>query len=139
MAADWPIQDALYDRLAGFAGLSALVQGVYDYLPQELADVDSEFPYVVIGQIDAEQWDTDDVLGVDSTVVVHTFSRYRGKRQAADIMRQVYLALHRYALPVTGYNLVTCEWDGLSNLMTDPDGLTRHGVQRFRVLLDEAI
>ena len=139
MAADWPIQDAIYNRLSGFAGLSALVQGVYDYLPQELADVDSEFPYVVTGELSGEPWDTDDVLGGEYRILVHTFSRYRGKREPALIMRQVYLALHRYELPVTGYNLVTCEWDQLSTLMTDPDGLTRHGVQRFRILVDEAV
>lgn len=139
MAADWEIQTALFTRLTGFAGLTAeLANGadsVFDFVPQQLADTDAEFPYLVIGDFESSEFDADDRLGYDTTVTLHTFSRYEGKRECADIMAQVYDALHRYALPVAGLNLVDCQWDGLSTIILDPDGQTRHGVQRFRILV----
>lgn len=139
MAADWAIQSAIYTRLSGFTALTALLArsgaAIYDYVPQELADTTSEFPYLVIGDIEAGEFDADDRLGHDTTVTIHVFSRYLGKKECADIMAQVYEALHRYALPVTGFSLVDCHWDGLSDIMMDPDGQTRHGVQRFRVIV----
>ena len=36
---------------------------------------------------------------------------------------------------MTGHDLVEIRID-LSNVLLDPDGLTRHGVQRFRVLTE---
>jgi hypothetical protein len=139
VAADFAIQTAIYSRLSSFAALTALLArsgaAIYDYVPQELANSDDEFPYLVIGEIEAEEFDADDRLGHDTTVTIHSFSRYRGKKECADIMAQVYEALHRYALTVTGFSLVDCHWDGLSRIILDPDGQTRHGVQRFRVIV----
>jgi len=139
VAADWVLQDAVFDRLAGFSDLTDLLangaDSVYDFVPQELTETASGFPFVVTEGIQSQEWDTDTELGSDSTVMVHTWSRYRGKREAGLVMAQVYAALHRHALAVSGYEVVLCQWDGLATLMVEPDGLTYHGVQRFRVLL----
>lgn len=137
-AFDWQIQQAVFGRLSAVTALTALLgrsSAIYDYVPQELADDDAGFPYVVIGDIESSEFDADDRQGQDSTITIHTFSRYRGKRECALIMAQVYQALHRFALTVTGINSVDCQWDGLSQVLLDPDGQTRHGVQRFRVIV----
>ena len=46
-------------------------------------------------------------------------------------------ALDRQALSLTGHNLVLLRFE-FSQAMLDPDGLTRHGVQRFRALTQAA-
>lgn len=143
MAAENPIIAAVFSRLTGYSALTALLangsSSIFDFLPQELADTDSEFPYIFLGNLSAQEFDADDRLGTDATLVVHTFSRYRGRKEAADIMAQVYNALHRYDdLTVSGYNTVDVQWAGLTQVMTDPDGLTQHGVQSFRVVVTKA-
>lgn len=138
MAAEWEIQKAIFARLAGFSALTSALSStsaIYDFLPQELADRDSEFPYVVIGDVSSQPFDADDRLGHEAFFLLHTFSRYRGKREAAEIMGHVYDALHRHELSVAGRHLVTCEWDGLGEVMREQDGLTHHAVQRFRIIV----
>lgn len=125
------LQTALYARLSGFAPLSALVQGVHDHVPQDAA-----YPYVQVGEIDSAEWDTDTSLGSDDTVTIHVWSRYRGRLQTHQIQDAIYSALHRHALAVDGAQVVTVEFEFADSLL-DPDGLTRHGVQRFRVLLNQ--
>lgn len=127
------LQEAVFHRLSTYAPLTALVAGVHDHVPQDAA-----FPYCVIGEESATQWDTDTELGFDATFNVHTWSRYRGRLQAKQIMDRVYQALHRYELPVADAHVVTVEFDFADTLL-DPDGLTRHGVQRFRVLFNQEV
>ncbi len=133
------VQSAIYSRLTGYAGLTALLaggaSGVHDFVPQD----DNAFPFVTLGDLSASEFDADDRTGADVRVVVNTWSRYRGKKEATEIMDQVYAALHRYDdLAVSGYNTVDVQWDGLTNIMRDPDGLTFHGVQTFRVTIIKA-
>ena len=125
------LQTALYDRLANFGALAALVEGVHDHVPQDAAH-----PYVQVGEIDSTEWDTDTSLGSDATVTIHVWSRYRGRLQTHEIQDAIYSALHRHALTVTGAQVVTVEFEFADSLL-DPDGLTRHGVQRFRILLNQ--
>ncbi len=125
------LQTALYARLANYAPLSALADAVYDHVPQDAA-----FPYVQVGEIDGTEWDTDTSLGSDDTVTIHVWSRYRGRLETHQIQDAIYGALHRHALAVDGAHVVTVEFEFADSLL-DPDGLTRHGVQRFRVLLNQ--
>jgi hypothetical protein len=122
------IQQAIYNRLAGIYELGATV---YDHAPQ-----DEEFPYVTIGEGTATQWDTDDSLGSEETVTIHVWSRYRGRKEVKEIQAEIYDALHRYELPVTGSHTVTVEWE-YADTFLDPDGLSRHGVQRFRITTEQ--
>lgn len=133
------VQSAIYSRLTGYAALTALLangsSGVHDHVPQD----DNAFPFVSIGNLSASEFDADDRTGANVSVTVHTWSRYRGKKEANEIMDQVYAALHRYDdLSVSGYNTVDVQWDGLTTIMRDPDGLTYHGVQTFRVTITKA-
>jgi hypothetical protein len=47
-------------------------------------------------------------------------------------MGDIYDSLHRASLTVTGYDVVGIDQE-LSETFIDADGLTRHGVQRFRI------
>ena len=127
----WELQKAIYSRLTGFAALMALADSVYDHVPQE-----ANFPYVVIGDDAYAPLDTHDTIGSDSTATVHTWSRYRGLKETKQIQREIYNALHRHSLSVTGADTTDCQFI-FGDIFLDQDGLTRHGVQQFRVMLDE--
>jgi len=139
-AADSAVQTGVYSRLVAVSAVTDLLadgaSGVYDFVPQRDTDLEAEFPYIVLGEMNAETFDADDRLGHDVTVIVHTWDRAkRGKKPTQQIMSAIYDALHRYtSLSVSGFTTVECRWDGLSEVMLDPDGLTYHGVQRFRVI-----
>jgi len=120
------LQQAVFDRLSGYPGMPT----VYDDVPKGAA-----FPYVAIGEDTHIPWDTDDSVGSESTVTLHVWSRYRGKKEAKQIQGLIYDALNRHELVVAGFVVVTLEFV-YSDVLLDPDALTRHGVQRFRALVE---
>lgn len=136
------LQKAVYERLKAFTALTDLladdprfsgsVPAVYDHVPQEAV-----FPYVVIGDDMSVDFDTDDTTGSDTEVTVHVWSQFRGRGEVKKIQREIHNALHRHDLSVDGsVTTVTAESEEARSLVDD-DGLTRHGVQDFRVLLQE--
>lgn len=127
----WELQQAVHTRLNGFAGLTALVAGVHDHVDQ-----DDAFPYVVVGDDTLVNDDTNSSDGTDNTITIHTWSQYRGKKETKLIQQEIYNALHRFQLVVASAVLVGVIFE-FGDSFIDSDGLTRHGVQRFRVILDE--
>ncbi len=119
------IQAALFEQL------STLGYPVWDHVPQA-----SEFPYIVIGDDTSNQWDTDDSVGSDSTCTIHVWSRNRGRKEVKEIMRVIYEKLHRAEFPIIGGDLIECQAEFQESFM-DADGLTRHGVIRFRLTVDQ--
>jgi len=139
VAAEFEVMKATYVRLNAFSALTALLadgaDGVRSYVPQDQANVDADFPFVVIGDLTSIPFDADDMLGFEMTVTVHCFDRARGPGSIMSIMGQVYNALNRYDLPVTGMHTVDVLWDDTAEVLLEPDGLTFHGVQRFRITI----
>lgn len=138
---NWELRDAVVDVLKAHVGLTALlaedprfagVAAVYDHVPQS-----AEFPYVTIGTVSGDEHDADDISGQDLEVTVNAFSRYRGLKEIEQIGRQVDDALHRTTPTVTNAKVVTFHRE-TSEAVLDPDGLTRHGIQRYRVILEES-
>ena len=131
------LQDAIYDALTGSSPLMAMIKGLYDSVPQPTdSGAGAEFPYVTYGEASHTDWSTDTESGDDATITIHTWSRYRGRTETKQIQGVVYDALHRVELTVTGFAFVAIDWLG-SDSFVDADGLTRHGVQTFRVLIDQ--
>jgi hypothetical protein len=102
----------------------------YDHVPQE-----SAFPYIVIGDDTSIPWDTDDSVGTEATCTIHIWSRYRGRQEVKQISGEIYESLHRAELAISGGSLVECQAEFEESFM-DSDGLTRHGVIRFRLTID---
>jgi len=135
----WALQQAIHSRFAGYADLTALLASdprfsqpaIYDHVPQNAA-----FPYVVIGETTAAPFDTDTSTGGDYTATIHCWSQYRGRKEVKEIQAELYNALHRHDLVVSGNHTVTCEWEYAETVL-DPDGLTRQGISRFRVVLEQ--
>lgn len=119
-------------QAAIFEQLQPLGFPVYDHVPQG-----SAFPYIVIGEDTSNQWDTDDSVGTDATCTIHVWSRERGKREVKLIMDAIYERLHRSEFAIVGGSLIECQGEFAESFL-DPDGLTRHGVIRFRLTVDSA-
>jgi len=113
--------------------------GVYDDVPQLPEGMPSDdFPYCVIGDDSGEAWDTDDVTGAQVTVNVHYWSRYSGMKEVKGLMKEGFDLINRATpTPPSGFRLVDCLYE-FSDVELDPDGRTRHGIQRYRLTLQEA-
>lgn len=123
------VQKALYDALTG-SPVAAMVTGIYDHVDQGTA-----FPYVVMGEDAASEWDTDTELGADSLLTIHSWSREKGRLQTKEIQEAIYTVLHRAELIIADAIFYSLDWQ-FSDSFLEPDGETRHGVMRFRLLYD---
>ena len=123
------LQQTVFNALDQSSTLQNLVTDVYDFVPESTA-----FPYVKIGEQTMVDDGTKDKKGSDFTLEVHTFSRYRGSVEIKNIMSVVYDILHESSLSVSGASLVNMRFE-FSDIIKENDGLTTHGVQRFRVFV----
>lgn len=119
------IQQAIFDEL------SELDYPVYDHVPQV-----SAFPYIVIGDDTSIAFDTDESVGSESTLTIHVWSQYRGKMQVKEILQEIYDKLNRADIAVSGCHLVECVAE-FQETYLESDGLTRHGVIRFRLIVED--
>ena len=123
------LQQTVFNALDQSSTLQNLVTDVYDFVPESTA-----FPYVKIGEQTMVDDGTKDKKGSDFTIEVHTFSRYRGSVEIKNIMSVVYDILHESSLSVSGASLVNMRFE-FSDIIKENDGLTTHGLQRFRVFV----
>ena len=102
---------------------------VFDDVPENTA-----YPYVVIGEETTSNNGTKTKDGLEHTLTIHAWSQYRGRREIKEIMKSVYENLHNTAISVTGASLVNIRQE-FSTTLAETDGITRHGVMRFRVII----
>jgi plastocyanin/RNA-binding protein YhbY len=102
---------------------------VFDDVPENTA-----YPYVVIGEETTSNSGTKTKDGVEHTLTIHVWSQYRGRREIKEIMQSVYEKLHNTAISVIGASLINIRQE-FSTTLTETDGITRHGVMRFRVII----
>lgn len=148
MGASLSLQQAILNLLRANAPLAALLApsslpgsptypAIYDIPPQQQISEDpSKFPYVVIGDDTAAEFDTDDRNGQETTVTLHVWSRYRGKKEVKQIIDALYTALHTLQLSIQGQHTVFCYWE-FAESVPEPDVLLQHGVTRFRIVTQE--
>ncbi len=129
MTADsqWPFQVAVRTALLADATLTAIVgTRVFDHTPQ-----DTDFPYVVMGESSGSEFDTKSEEGMEQTIMIHSWSRYRGLKETKDIIAAIIDVLDKAALLVSGHTLVDLRFE-FSDTIPQDDGFTRHGVMRFK-------
>ena len=123
------LQQTVFNALDQSSTLQNLVTDVYDFVPEGTA-----FPYVKIGEQTMVDNGTKNKQGTDFTIEVHTFSRYRWSVEIKNIMSVVYDILQESSLSVSGASLINMRFE-FSDIIKENDGLTTHGVQRFRVFV----
>ena len=123
------LQKSIFNALDGDSTLQSLVTDVYDFVPESTA-----FPYVKIGEETSIDNGTKTLQGNEHTLVIHTFSRYRGSKEVKEIMSRIYALLHESSLSVTGASLVNLRFE-FSDVIKENDGFTSHEIQRFRAIV----
>ena len=131
------LQGAEVAALKADIALQGLVGGrIYDQPPAPAALV---FPYVVVGEHEVLDDSSECIDGTEVYSTVHIWSRTVGfpetKRIAAEVRR--VLGNRTTPLAVGGYDTLESIHEQTLYLR-DPDGITRHGVSRFKYLLNAA-
>lgn len=127
------VQAAVYARLTGDATLVTLLGsgGVYDEAPQPIV-----YPWVQLGESTVTKDAVFNRDGRNALGRIHVWSRYAGSKECADILARMGDLLDDYALVVSGATVESCEVEQ-TQIIRDPDGITRHGVFDLRIRLAE--
>jgi len=124
------LQTTIYSTLSSDNTLtSTLGSGVYDEVVEG-----ATYPFVALGEETAIDYSTKDLDGGETTINIHIWSQYKGSKETKQIMDRIHDLLHDSNLSVTGFNLINLRFE-FSDIMRDPDGVTRHGVMRFRAII----
>jgi|TARA_R100000152_G_C6771077_1_gene197479 hypothetical protein len=129
------LQKAIFSRLNGGSIVDEqdqAITGVFDDVPEG-----SAYPYVVIGEETATNIGTKDKDMHEYTQTIHVWSQYRGLKEIKEIMEQIYTLLNDFAISVSGASAITLRHE-FQTTLTEGDGLTRHGVMRFRVVVSDS-
>ena len=127
------LQKTIFNTLNGDNTISStFIATVHDHVPQG-----TSFPYIVIGEETMTDESSAKTLDFNNfTLTIHIFSRNRGRKEAKQIMARIYELLHNQNLSVTGANHINTRFE-FSDVIKENDGLTYHGVQRFRTILHD--
>ena len=128
------LQSAIFSKLVNDSNVTNQLAdnpGIYDHVPEN-----AKAPYVAVGDTTANDWDTDTSRGVEAETSIHVWSEYRGRYEAKRIQDAIYKALHRQPLTVTDADVIDV-YQTFADTELDPDGHTRHGVQRFTITLED--
>ena len=133
------LQQAVYDRLSAVSAITDAVTGIYTTAPQAAeSEDDSAFPYLTIGPVATTPDDDKDQNAVNALFDVHIWSRSQSALTWRAIADDVYAALQRHDLSVTGANVIECRFDGGVEFQDPEDLRTWHSVLTFRVLMYDA-
>jgi hypothetical protein len=127
----WPLQQAVFAALSADAGVKSLLGDparIFDHVPPS-----SDFPYLVLGEATTTPFDAKTEDGMEQTLTLHTWSRARGLRETKEIMAAAVKVLDGPSLALSGHTLILLRFEFAATFL-DSDGLTRHGVQRFRAI-----
>ncbi len=131
----WNLQKAIYSTLVSAnitdeAG-NAIV-GVFDDIPEGTA-----YPYIVIGDDTATNISAKGKDIHEHTLNIHIWSQYRGRRDIKEIMGRVYTALNDISLSVSGALGINIKHE-FDTTIVEGDGITRHGIMRFRAVVSDS-
>jgi hypothetical protein len=117
---------ALVALLADYTG----TDGVFYHVPQGF----DAYPYVVLYDIDLDNDDNSAGFRFNGVINIHSWSDNRDISEIGSVMKAVYDTLHHDEFTMVGYTLVEIHQEN-EIVLRDPDGITLHGVQRFRIML----
>ena len=125
------VQKAIFSTLSADSSLDSLVGNnkILDDVPQG-----TNYPYVQIGEETSIDAGLKDKEAQEYTLTIHIWSRYRGNKETKEIAERIYTLLHNGAISVTGASLANIR-NEFFTILIDDDGITRHGVMRFRAIV----
>lgn len=119
-----PVQAAI------FTALDPLSYPVYDYVENE-----TELPYIIIGEIIEQPFNTFSRDGRELTAFIDAWSRGEGMKEIQAIAAAISTALDNVAIAVAGWSTtVYCQFKQAQTLRED-NGMTRHLAMQFTVVV----
>lgn len=134
MSSSAELQDLYLNTLKGNSAIMALVAGIYDRVPAK--PYGKKTAYISFGADDSTENDAECITGREITTQIDVWSVEPGKMECKTIVDLVRRALHRQPLTLTENALVDI-WVTLVRVLTDPDGLTTHGVVQVTAMVEE--
>lgn len=139
------VQISIYNRLTADSALMVLLgttvagtQKVFDHVPDN-----TDFPFVVIESKPWEDRGSHNTEGLSSEFAIHSWYQPgtsgftgRGDKQIQLIQQRIDQLLHKYALVISGWNNLGLR-RSVINILTEPDNVTKHGIQNFKLLIGE--
>lgn len=122
------VQASLYAKIDAISGLTA-----FQYAPQGT----TPYPYVIVEPMALDFDDYDSETGFNGFLMVHVWSEDKSSLESAGIQKQIYDAMHHQeaSFTIVGYGITILQQE-FTEILLDPDGITHHGVQRFRVAFE---
>ena len=124
------VQKSLHSRLTGDATLMGMVEGMYDFVPQN-----ATFPYITLGDAQVENQSTSANAIYRIRLQLHVYSRAKGRKEIHEIMHRLHALLHDVSPSVTGYDVVDLKFQR-SDVALMRDGEGYHGRMLFSVLVE---
>jgi len=139
----WPAtetQKTIYGILSTDAALQTLLGGtpldpkIYDFVPDN-----KPYPYI---KLNIRPWTdranhTKDGFAAEPTIDVFYRAPGRGDLKVQQIQKRVDELLHNTDICVEGWNIIVFR-RAFIDIMTEPDNVTLHGIQKFKLFLGEA-
>ena len=127
------VQTAIFDALtAANIAFNGKPVPIFDAVPK-----DPPWPHIQIGEDTAYDSGTKGRDGQELTLTIHTRSQYDGRREVKSIHGLIYNALHNRDITIVDADLAFIRNDYSDTLMEE-DGITRHGIMRFRLRVYDA-
>ncbi len=123
------LQQTIFTALNVSALTETLNCAILDDVPSNCV-----YPFIQLGEETTVDYSTKLLDGGETTINIHIWSQYKGSKECKQIMDKVHDLLHDSSLSITGFNLINLRFE-YSDIMRDPDGVTRHGVMRFRSII----
>lgn len=128
------LQDAVVLNLKANSSItSVLSTRVYDKAPQNVS-----FPMITIGEPQTIQDDAGCIEAFEVYVDVNVWCRAVGKVQCQQLSELVRKSLHGTNLSLPNDLAAVLIEHENTRILTDPDGVTTHGVVTFRALIEAA-
>lgn len=130
-------QIAVYNKLVNDSALTALIGAnkIFDHVPDSTA-----FPFISLAVKPFEDRGNYTYEGLKAELWIHVWYQSgatytgRGDKQVQNIQARVDALLHKKELPVSGWSTLILRREFI-DIITDPDNVTKHGIQRFKLFL----
>jgi hypothetical protein len=127
------IQKALYQQMTNDPDLTALISGVFDYVPDNQA-----FPYIVLSGFIETPWNTFSRNGKNVLATIHIYSEQKGNKEAYTILNRMNQVLDGATLPLDNHSLVSIQFEDSQNWSNELElKEVREVAVRYRLLAQE--
>lgn len=127
-AIGWELQQAVIAALQGDSEITAIANGIYDFVPETAA-----MPYVRAAVVSSRPWSAKTFDGREDVVRLDIWSEALSRQTMLTLMDLARVRLTTAPLTVTGATVVLVNFE-FGEIIAEPDGEALHGILRFRAL-----